>query len=176
MVEIIGSIDNAWKRGKVTNVHHLIFTSDSILAFDVLSKKEMRTETRNYLMSDPLTLAPVTAVQSYGVMRDSKSIHMQIIGDAISAGNEIERNIDAEIAKEPPGFQRIDNDKIESIKLRQGEHLGLPSLTIITDDGKIEYKLMHNNYEKLARLDDDTFNKYSELLTRAFADKAIIEK
>ena len=49
-------------------------------------------------------------------------------------------------------------------------------MTIITDDGKIEYKLMHNNYEKLARLDDDTFNKYSELLTRAFADKAIIEK
>ena len=110
------------------------------------------------------------------MMRDSKSIHMEIIGDAISAGNEIERNIDAEIAKEPPGFQRIDYDKIESIKLRQGEHLGLPSLTIITDDGKIEYKLMHNNYEKLARLDDDTFNKYSELLTRAFADKAIIEK
>ncbi|MGC8505217.1 MAG: hypothetical protein ACP5NK_00695 [Thermoplasmata archaeon] len=39
MVEIIGSIDNAWKRGKTTNVHHLIFTSDSILSFDVLSKK-----------------------------------------------------------------------------------------------------------------------------------------
>ncbi|MGC8505216.1 MAG: hypothetical protein ACP5NK_00690 [Thermoplasmata archaeon] len=121
-------------------------------------------------------MAPIPAVQDYGLMGDYKSIHLEIVNDAIIAVGQIEKNINTEITKEPPDFQRMLYDEIESIRLRQGEHLRLPSLTIITNDGKIEYKLMHNYYEILARLDSDTFNKYSELLTKMFADKAIIEK
>lgn len=175
MTQIIGSIDNAWKRGKITNIHHLIFTSDSILAFDILNKKEIGAEIRNYLMSDPLTLTPISAVQDYGIMRDSKGIHEEIISEAINAGIHIEKNIDREIKKQPPEFVKIDYDKIESINLRQGEYLRLPSLTIFVAGDKIEYKLVHNNYEKLAHLDKDTFNKYSELITKVFADKAVIK-
>lgn len=72
MVTIVGSIDNAWKRGHTTNIHHLIFTGDSILIFNVMNKKYVRKETRDYLLSDPLTLAPNTAVESYATYKDSK--------------------------------------------------------------------------------------------------------
>ena len=39
MTTIIGSIDNAWKHGHTTNIHHLIFIEDALLIFDVLNKK-----------------------------------------------------------------------------------------------------------------------------------------
>ncbi len=176
MTTVEGSIDNAWKHDKTTNIHHLVFTADSLLIFDVLNKREIRKEVYQYLRSDPLTLVPVPAAESYGLYRDSKTIHKQIIDMAIEAGNQIEKSIEAEIAKVPPGFQRIDYAEVKVITLRQGKHLGLPSLTISAANGDTEYKLMHNNYEKLAHLDEETFEKYSVLLTRVMGGRAKIEE
>ena len=176
MTTIEGSIDNAWKRGKTTNIHHLIFLPDSLLIFDVLNKREIRKEVFQYLRSDPLTFAPVSAVQDVAFYRDNKQIHEQIINMAIEAGNQIEKNIDEEIAKIPPEYQRIDYAEIKYISLKQGKLLGLPMLEISASNGDTEYKLMHNNYEKLARLDDETFQRYSDLLTKTLGARAKIEE
>jgi hypothetical protein len=176
MTTIEGSIDNAWKRGKTTNIHHLIFLPDSLLIFDVLNKREIRKDVIQYLRSDPLTLAPISAVQDVAFYRDSKQIHEQIINMAIEAGNQIEKNIDAEIAKVPPEFQRIDYAEIKYISLKQGKLMGLPLLEISASQGDTEYKLMHNNYEKLARLDDETFQRYSDLLTKTLGARAKVEE
>jgi hypothetical protein len=175
MTTIEGSIDNAWKRGKTTNIHHLIFLPDSLLIFDVLNKREIRKDVIQYLRSDPLTLAPISAVQDVAFYRDSKQIHEQIINMAIEAGNQIEKNIDAEIAKVPPEFQRIDYAEIKYISLRQGKLMGLPLLEISASQGDTEYKLMHNNYEKMARLDDETFRRYSDLLTKVLGSRAKVK-
>lgn len=175
MTTVEGSIDNAWKHGKTTNIHQLVFMADSLLIFDVLDKREIRKEVYQYLRSDPLTLAPVPAVENYGLYRDSKQIHKQIIDMAIEAGNQIEKNIDAEISKVPPDFKRIEYAEVKSMILRQGKHLGLPSLTISAANGDTEYKLMHNNYEKLARLDEETFRKYADLLTKVMGERTKIE-
>ena len=140
MTTIEGSIDNAWKRGKTTNIHHLIFLPDSLLIFDVLNKREIRKDVIQYLRSDPLTLAPISAVQDVAFYRDSKQIHEQIINMAIEAGNLIEKNIDAEIAKVPPEFQRIDYSEIRYISLKQGKLMGLPLLEISASQGDTEYK------------------------------------
>ena len=176
MTTIEGSIDNAWKRGKTTNIHHLIFLPDSLLIFDVLNKREIRKDVIQYLRSDPLTLAPISAVQDVAFYRDSKQIHEQIVNMAIEAGNQIEKNIDAEIAKVPPEFQRIDYAEIRYISLRQGKLMGLPLLEISVSLGDTEYKLMHNNYEKMARLDDETFRRYSDLLTKVLGSRAKVEE
>ena len=176
MTTIEGSIDNAWKRGKTTNIHHLIFLPDSLLIFDVLNKREIRKEVFQYLRSDPLTFAPVSAVQDVAFYRDNKQIHEQIINMAIEAGNQIEKNIDEEIAKIPPEYQRIDYAEIKYISLKQGKLLGLPMLEISASQGDTEYKLMHNNYEKMARLDDETFRRYSDLLTKVLGSRAKIEE
>ena len=175
MTTIEGSIDNAWKRGKTTNIHHLIFLPDSLLIFDVLNKREIRKDVIQYLRSDPLTLAPISAVQDVAFYRDSKQIHEQIINMAIEAGNQIEKNIDAEIAKVPPEFQRIDYAEIRYISLKQGKLMGLPLLEISASQGDTEYKLMHNNYEKMARLDDETFRRYSDLLTKVLGSRAKVK-
>ena len=176
MTTIEGSIDNAWKRGKTTNIHHLIFLPDSLLIFDVLNKREIRKEVFQYLRSDPLTFAPVSAVQDVAFYRDNKQIHEQIINMAIEAGNQIEKNIDEEIAKIPPEYQRIDYAEIKYISLKQGKLLGLPMLEISASQGDTEYKLMHNNYEKMARLDDETFRRYSDLLTKVLGSRAKVEE
>jgi hypothetical protein len=176
MTTIEGSIDNAWKRGKTTNIHHLIFLPDSLLIFDVLNKREIRKDVIQYLRSDPLTLAPISAVQDVAFYRDSKQIHEQIINMAIEAGNQIEKNIDAEIAKVPPEFQRIDYAEIRYISLKQGKLMGLPLLEISASQGDTEYKLMHNNYEKMARLDDETFQRYFDLLTKTLGARAKVEE
>jgi hypothetical protein len=176
MTTIKGSIDNAWKRGKTTNIHHLIFLPDSLLIFDVLNKREIRKDVIQYLRSDPLTLAPISAVQDVAFYRDSKQIHEQIINMAIEAGNQIEKNIDAEIAKVPPEFQRIDYAEIRYISLKQGKLMGLPLLEISASQGDTEYKLMHNNYEKMARLDDETFQRYFDLLTKTLGARAKVEE
>lgn len=174
MATIEGSIDNAWKRGKTTNIHHLVFMTDSLLIFDILNKKEIRKEVYQYLRSDPLTRIDLPPVDNYAFYRDSKVIHYQIINMAIEAGSQIDKNIDQEIAKVPPEYQRIDYAEIKEVSLRQGKHLGLPSLVISSAHGDAEYKLMHNNYEKLARLDDETFRRYSDLLTKVLGEKANI--
>lgn len=175
MTTIEGSIDNAWKRSKITNIHHLIFLPDSLLIFDVLNKREIRKEVFQYLRSDPLTLAPISAVQDAAFYRDNKQIHEQIINMAIDAGNQIEKNIDAEIAKIPPEYQRIDYAEIKYISLKQGKLLGLPLLEVSSSQGNLEYKLMHNNYEKLAHLDEETFRKYSDLLTKVLGERAKVK-
>ncbi len=175
MPSVIGSIDNAWKRGKTTYIHHLIFTEDSLLIFDIFHKKELRKEITQYLMSDPLTLAPFAGAQSYALYRDSKQINQHIISEAIDAGIQIEKNLDSEISREPPEFQRIGYAEIKSVTLGQGKHLELPFLTIQTDGENIKYHLMHNNYEKLAHLDDETFKKYADTLKNALGEKVEIK-
>ena len=84
-------------------------------------------------------------------------------------------NIDAEIAKIPPEYQRIDYAEIKYISLKQGKLLGLPLLEVSSSQGNLEYKLMHNNYEKLAHLDEETFRKYSDLLTKVLGERAKVK-
>ena len=174
MVTVVGSIDNAWKRDKSTFVHHLIFTSDSILIFDLFNKKDVKKEIRQFLMSDPMTLIP-GPTQSYAMMVESKKAYREIIGQAIYSGNRIEKEIDSEIARQPPEYKEIDYSGISEITLKQGKHLHLPKLIIISTEGKIEYNLMHNNYEKKAYIDEQTFNRYKDLMTEVLGEKATIE-
>ena len=174
MVTVVGSIDNAWKRDKSTFVHHLIFTSDSILIFDLFDKKDVKKEIRSFLMSDPMTLIP-GPTQSYAMMVESKKAYREIIGQAIYSGNRIEKEIDSEIARQPPEYKKVDYSGISEITLKQGKHLHLPKLIIISTEGKIEYNLMHNNYEKKAYIDEQTFNRYKDLMTEVLGEKATIE-
>ena len=174
MVSVLGSIDNAWKRDKITFVHHLVFTEDSILIFDLFDKKDLRKEMRQYLMSDPLTMLP-GPTQNYAYMADSKQVYKEIIDQAIYNGKKIEDDIDSEISRQPPEFREVDYAGITEITLRQGKHLHLPKLIILSKEGKMEYNLMHNNYEKTAKLDDETFNSYKELIKKALGEKANIE-
>ncbi len=170
-MNIIGSIDNAWQKSKITNVHHLIFTENEMFIFDVLNKRDIRSEVLEYLRSDPLTMAPIGAVQSYEDLRASKAIHMQIISEAISAGKDVEKNFEEQISKKPPNYREIKYDDISRVILKQGRHLELPSLTFNTAKGKEEFKLMHNNYEKTSKLDQQTFTNYRSTLERALQSK-----
>ena len=111
---------------------------------------------------------PHTKIQRF---KDSKIIHKEIIDQAISEGLQIEKNIENEITKNPPDFQQINYVDIKSITLSQGKFLELPSLDISTNSDNIKYKLMHNNYEKLAHLDEETFNKYTDTLKKAIGDR-----
>jgi hypothetical protein len=172
---IIGSIDNAWKHGHTTNIHHLIFIEDALLIFDVLNKKNIRKEALNYLLTDPLTMTPSTAVGTYVTYMDTKVLHKEIVDQAIFGGIQIEKNIEGEISKVPPDFQRIDYLDLKSVTLSQGKFLELPSLDISTSSDNIKYKLMHNYYEKLAHLDEETFNKYADTLNKAIGDQAKIQ-
>jgi len=171
---ILGSIDNAWKHGHTTNIHHLIFTEDALLIFDVLNKKNIRKEALDYLLTDPLTRTPSTAIGTYATYMDTKVLHKEIVDQAIFNGLQIEKNIESEISKVPPDFQRIDYLDIKSITLSQGKFLELPPLDISTNSDNIKYKLMHNYYEKLAHLDEETFNKYADTLKKAIAERAKI--
>ncbi|MEM3676195.1 MAG: hypothetical protein QXV22_03965 [Thermoplasmataceae archaeon] len=83
IVSIIGSADNAWKRGNVTNLHHLVFTNSAILVFDVLSKKKIQKEARQYLRPDPLTRVPFGPASPYAMAHDSMAIHQQLAEEAI---------------------------------------------------------------------------------------------
>ena len=174
MVTVLGSIDNAWKRDKVTYVHHLVYTADSILIFDLFDKKDLKREVRQFLMSDPLTLLP-GPTQNYAMMVETKKAYREIIDQAIYDGNKIEKDIESEISRQPPEFREVDYAGISEITLRQGKHLHMPKLFISSKEGKIEYNLMHNNYEKKPYLDDETFNRYKELVTNALGEKVKVE-
>ena len=142
--------------------------------FDLFDKKDVKKEIRSFLMSDPMTLIP-GPTQSYAMMVESKKAYREIIDQAIYSGNRIEKEIDSEIARQPPEYKKVDYSGISEITLKQGKHLHLPKLIIISTEGKIEYNLMHNNYEKKAYIDEQTFNRYKDLMTEVLGEKATIE-
>ena len=109
------------------------------------------------------------------MMVESKKAYREIIDQAIYSGNRIEKDIDTEIARKPPEYKEVDYSGISEIILKQGKHLHLPKLIIISTEGKIEYNLMHNSYEKKEYLDDETFNRYKDLVTEVLGEKATIE-
>lgn len=174
MVTVIGSIDNAWKRDKSTFVHHIIFTDGSILIFDLFNKMELKKEVRQFLMSDPMTFIP-GPTQSYVIAVETKKAQKEIVEQAIYTGNRIEKEIDSEISRQPPEYKEVQYDRISEIILKQGKHLHAPKLFITSSDGKLEYNLMHNTYERRPYLDDETFNRYKELITRVLGEKATIK-
>ena len=54
MVDIIGSIDNAYQ-GKISvKVYHLIFTASTMYKCDVMGRKDLRQSCRNYLKQNPI--------------------------------------------------------------------------------------------------------------------------
>ncbi|MEM3676196.1 MAG: hypothetical protein QXV22_03970 [Thermoplasmataceae archaeon] len=85
-------------------------------------------------------------------------------------------NLESGLSKGFPEFQRIDYAEVDHVSSRQEKRLGIPTLHILARGKEIEYKPMHDKHAGIADLDDDSFSRYAQLITKAFGEKASVEQ
>jgi hypothetical protein len=177
MADIIGSIDNAYQ-GKISvKVYHLIFTASTMYKCDVMDRKDLSQSYRNYLKQNPIARLGESGMMgplgSYEYEQAVKQAHFQAVLEAEKIGLDLEKNLDSYLSENPGNFEAVDLSNITKVALIQGQDLKLPRLMLESFSGEDDYKLMHNNFEKLAKLDAGTIARYSSVLEKVFRERFI---
>jgi hypothetical protein len=177
MADIIGSIDNAYQ-GKISvKVYHLIFTASTMYKCDVMNRKDLSQSYRNYLKQNPIARLGESGVMgplgTYEYEQAVKQGHFQALLEAEKIGLDIEKNLDSYLSENPGNFEAVDLSNITKVALIQGHDLKLPRLILESISGNDDYKLMHNNFEKLSKLDAETIARYRSVLEKVFEERFI---
>ncbi len=170
-MEIIGSIDNAFHVGIGHNsgVFHLIFTDHQFVAAQVMTAKERHKRMRIAQYTPLEAVSPMLgAVSTYKAVKNET---MAMLEDGMARGIEIEKNLDGYIGTSPAGLLTLDYEAIDNAEFKQGTNLSLASLELFTHGKKWKYHLIHNNFEKSGKLDEDTLQRYMNTLQNAFQEK-----
>ena len=175
MAEIVGSIDNAYQ-GKISvKVYHLIFTASTMYKCNVMDRKDLSQSYRNYIKQNPIARLGESGMMgplgSYEYEQDVKQAHFQGVLEAEKIGLDIEKNLDKYLSENPGSFEVVDLSSVTKVALIQGQDLKLPRLILESISGEDQYKLMHNNFEKLAKLDAGTIARYRSILEKVFEER-----
>jgi|GEM_PF-2965232 hypothetical protein len=171
MQEIMGSVDNAWTYDKRTKVCHLVFMKNSMVECQLVNRKELSNELKDYIKSDPLTEKNENKERDYKLASGSRQEHKKIIEEAEAMGMDMEKSLDSDMEKDPDLFQVHPYEDIKKVSLVLGQSGNSPKLTIETNSKPLEYRLMHNSYEGDAKLDEVALSKYKSVLKKVFVEK-----
>ena len=175
MADIVGSIDNAYQGRIGVRVYHLIFTTTTLYKFDVMNREDLSQYYKNYIKQNPIAVfgqnGMIGPLGNYEYEQVVKQSHFQAVLEAEKIGLDIEKNLDKYLSENPGNFEAVDLSGVTKVSLIQGKDLRLPKLVIVSGSGEDEYKLMHNNFEKLAKLDDETITRYRSVLEKVFEER-----
>lgn len=169
-MEIIGSIDNAALHDGDSRkpVYHLIFARETVVMARVLNRRE------------ELARNPIRSKEFGGGMQGSylgaRNMQMRLIKEAQERGTRIEQDLDSYISSNPEGLKLLGYSKIPEVTFSGGTVFKLPYLLISSEEGEMEFRLIHNNYAKAGKLDGDTYNRYLGTLQKAFSENLRIKK
>lgn len=103
-----------------------------------------------------------------GSFRDARNIQLWMVKEAQKRGEQVERDLDGYISGKPDGLKLLRYSTISSAAFSGGTLFKLPFLKLSTEEGEMEFRLIHNNYEKAGKLEKDVYARYLETLKRAF--------
>jgi len=171
MQEIMGSVDNAWTYDKRTKDCHLVFMKNAMVECQIVNRKELSNELKDYLQTDPLTEKSEDKESDYTLASGKREDHKKIIEEAEAMGMEMEKSLDNDMEKDTDLFQVHPYKDIKKVSLILGQSENSPKLIIETNGKPLEYTLMHNSYEGDAKLDKVALSKYKSVLKKVFVEK-----
>lgn len=174
MLDIVGSIDNAWRKDSHTEICHLVFMKDCLVEFKISESEELSDDIRSYLKEDPLKRETSSGF-GYSMLTRDKEIQKKILEEAELKGMEMEKKMDSTDEDAPDQNMKMEYSSIENILLKNGTSKTPSVLTVKTGGKSIDYMLMHNSYEGPEKLDAVTRSKYKAVLIKALGDKFRME-
>lgn len=163
-MEIIGSIDNAVLHDGDDRkpLYHLIFTTEMLVMARIMNRRD---ESRKN---------PVRSMNFGGGMQGSylgaRNLQMQLINEAEKLGTQVEQDLDSYISSSPKGLKLLRYSTISNATFSGGTLFKLPYLALATEEGVMEFRLIHNNYEKAGKLTKDVYGRYLTTLQMAFSE------
>lgn len=168
-MEIIGSIDNAALHhgDQRRPVYHLIFTSGMLVMVRVMNRSDER-------MKNPIRGADFGGGMQ-GSYSAAKNFQIWSLGEAQKRGEQVEKDLDNYVSSGPKGLKLLPYATISGATFSGGSLFKLPFLKLSTDEGEMEFRLIHNNYEKAGKLSKDIYNKYLGILEKVFRESLKIK-
>lgn len=170
-MEILGSIDNAFHVGfgPKSGVFHLIFTTHKLIAAQVMNSRERRQRLMIAENTPLNAISPMLgAVSTY---KEVKNETMAMLEDGLGRGLDIEKNLGKYLETSHEGLITLNYEAVNRVEFRHGTKLRLASLEFSSNGRKWKYHLIHNNFQKSGKLDEDTLQKYTKILEMAFQEK-----
>lgn len=178
-MDILGSIDNASFRmaSKEGGIYHLIFTRSEVVAARVMDNSERRmrvmaartgTASTAVSMISPIAGTAMTYKPMQRAMID-------MIRDSEDRGRNIEADLEKYLDSKPDGLQKIDYAGISGVEFAKGSLFSLPHVVFSTDNSRMKFRLVHDNYHKAGKLNSDTYQSYRDVLKKAFEEKLVVK-
>jgi|ACXJ01.1.fsa_nt_gi hypothetical protein len=174
MLDIVGSIDNAWRKDSQTEICHLVFMKDRMVEFKISESEELSEDIRAYLKEDPLKEESSSGLR-YTLLTRDKELQKKILEEAELKGMEMEKKMDSAEENGPGQNMSIEYSNIDNILLKNGTSKTPSVLTVKTKGEAVVYMLMHNSYEGAEKLDAVTRSKYKAVLSKALGEKFRLE-
>lgn len=175
-MEIVGSIDNAFHLGIGNNggVFHLIFTTDTLFAAQVVSNREKR-QRMAIASNTPLNMVSplVGSITTYQAIKDET---LALLEDGVARGTEIEKDLNGYIESQPEGLITLRYDNIDKVEFAQGTLTSLPLIEFIYGRKKLKYHLNHDNFQKAGKLEQNVYEGYRNLLMNVFEEKLVVKR
>lgn len=171
MERVIGGIDNAARK---LNIYHLVFTDSSLYICEVMSHMEKSHIVRSEVLSDPMRFAP--GIGSFENLNDMRNVQMDVLSRNLVQGAEIEKNLAGFVQSHQDLVTTYDLDTIDSVEFKPGTDFSLAHVIVNSGHSKLKFHLIHSNYEKAGKLDQETMDKYTGILQEALGDKLTLLK
>ena len=175
MLNIVGSIDNAWKTGEKVEVCHLLFLKDSFFEIEVPKLSELSDSLKKFVggITPGELNAPSGKRYNLGVTREEGRKH---IDELHRRGVESEKKL-SDSTNNEEGVRKFPYSEVSKVTLVQGDEKGFSRIDIsLGDQGNIDYRLMHSCFEDYGKLDTIDFIKYKAALKASLKDKLVVEK
>lgn len=165
MTRLVGSIDNAFHNKEM---YHLVFLTNSVIAFPLMTKKELTHEIMDEAKSLPHHANPLLmGSASVDLSKRMANARIDAISKNVSRGKEIEANIDSKLNELPRTFTEIDYSNIVSVEISKGGLFRQPHLVFNLRSEKLAYDLTPRNSGPDGKLDDDLYSGYVGVLNEA---------
>ncbi|WP_393970682.1 hypothetical protein OXIME_000909 [Oxyplasma meridianum] len=138
---------------------------------EVVKKKELSKELRNYINTDPLAYDGKNKQRDYELISGNRKDQKKIIEEAEMRGMDMEKSLDSDMENDPDLFHVYPYNSIKKVSLILAKSGNSPKLLIDTSDKTLEYRLMHNSFESNAKLDEVTLSKYKSVLKKVMGEK-----
>jgi hypothetical protein len=175
MLNIVGSIDNAWKTGEKLELCHLLFLKSSFIEMDVSRLAEFSEPLKQFVngINPDQIKSPSGKAYDLGISKDQGKKH---IDELHQKGMETEKTL-SDSLDGVNGVKKFTYSEVDKVTLVQGGDKGFSRINIsLGDKGNMEYRLMHSCFEDHGKLDNIDFIKYKAVLKASLKDKLVVEK
>ena len=175
MIDLVGSIDNAWAAGDNLRFFHLIFFNDKIVEVDLMKNPDLSEEIGNLINFGKAKSIDEKGQKKIDIGANSRDDEKKLVEVLQKNGMEIVKGL-LEDPVNGDGIRIFQNSEINKVNLSQGSSDSPPSLQFSAKEGSpLRYILMHNVYDDYGKLDLVTFIKYKVVLKSAFGEKLEIK-